>query len=153
MLWLAIGFILVGIVLGASGMKRAGRTLSGVAKSAWRPGTSMMALAALVGAVVAAMRSAWLPALLLTGVFVSLSLGSRIRPAAKPGPPPAPRSGMSLKDAASILGVPPDASADEVQNAYVRLMRVVHPDHGGATGLAVQLNAARDLMLERLRGQ
>jgi len=58
---------------------------------------------------------------------------------------------MTLQDAASILGVSPDATTEEIQAAYVRLMRVVHPDHGGATGLAMQLNAARDLMLEARR--
>lgn len=149
MLWLAIGFILLGIFLGASGMKRAGQTLRSVAKGAWRPGASMLALAAMVGAIVAAMREAWVPALLLAAVAFSLSLGARVRPPARPPPPPRP--GMGLPEAASILGVAPDASAEEIQNAYVRLMRLVHPDRGGATGLAVQLNTARDLMLEARR--
>jgi curved DNA-binding protein CbpA len=43
-----------------------------------------------------------------------------------------------------VLGVAPDADAEAVQAAYVRLMRRVHPDTGGAPGLAAQLNAARD---------
>ena len=154
MIWLAIGFILLGIFLGASGMRRAGRTVRNVARSAWRPGVSMLALVALVGSIVALMRQAWVPGLVLAAVFVFFSLSARARPQRPQSPPPMPpqpRGGMSLQDAASILGVAPDATTDEIQAAYVRLMRVVHPDHGGATGLAVQLNTARDLMLEARR--
>ena len=32
--------------------------------------------------------------------------------------------------------------------AYNRLMRMAHPDKGGTSGLAAQLNAARDRLLE-----
>jgi hypothetical protein len=152
MIWLAIGFILLGIFLGASGMKRAGRTLRNVAKSAWRPGVSMLALVALVGSIVALMRQAWVPGLILAAVFVFFSLSARKRPSLGAAPPPSPpKGGMTLQDAALTLGVAPDATTEEIQAAYVRLMRVVHPDHGGATGLAMQLNAARDLMLEARR--
>ena len=158
MIWLAIGFILLGIVLGASGMKRAGQTFRNVARSAWRPGVSMLALIALVGSVVALTREAWLPGLVLAAVFIFFSLSARIRlsPRQSPSPPPPPqppltKGGMTLQDAASILGVPQDASVDEIHAAYVRLMRVVHPDRGGATGLAMQLNTARDLMMEARR--
>ena len=110
----------------------------------------MLALAAMVGAIVTAMRQAWVPALLLATIAFTLSLGARVRPPVN-RPPPPPRPGMDLPEAASILGVAPDASVEDIQNAYVRLMRLVHPDRGGATGLAVQLNAARDIMLAARR--
>ena len=48
-------------------------------------------------------------------------------------------------------GVAPDASDEVVQAAYLRLIRRVHPDAGGAEGLAAQLNAARDTMARRGR--
>jgi len=48
---------------------------------------------------------------------------------------------MSLDDARRILGVGPDASKQEIQAAYTRLMRLAHPDKGGTVGLASQLNA------------
>jgi hypothetical protein len=54
------------------------------------------------------------------------------------------RDGMSLEEARSILGVGPQASAAEVRKAYTRLMRRAHPDQGGTSGLAAQVNAARD---------
>jgi DnaJ-class molecular chaperone len=41
------------------------------------------------------------------------------------------------------------AGPDEIQAAYVRLMRAVHPDAGGTSGLAAQLNAARDRLLAK----
>ena len=55
---------------------------------------------------------------------------------------------MSLVQARSILGVGPEATREEIQTAYLRLMQRVHPDKGGAAGLAAQLNAARDRLLK-----
>jgi DnaJ-class molecular chaperone len=56
---------------------------------------------------------------------------------------------MSLDEARRILGVEAAASRKDVQEAYTRLMRAVHPDKGGTAGLAAQLNAARDRLLKR----
>jgi len=56
---------------------------------------------------------------------------------------------MSAGEARSILGVGPDATAAEIEAAYKRLMRMAHPDKGGTSGLASQLNAARDRLLKR----
>jgi hypothetical protein len=55
--------------------------------------------------------------------------------------------GPSLSEARSILGVGPDATKAEIQAAYARLIRLAHPDKGGTAGLAAQLNAARDRLL------
>ena len=49
----------------------------------------------------------------------------------------------------TILGVGPDASREEIQAAYARLIRAVHPDAGGTSGLAARLNAARDTLLKK----
>ena len=54
---------------------------------------------------------------------------------------------MARADAASMLGVPETARREEVEAAYRRLMLRVHPDTGGAAGLAAQLNAAREVLL------
>jgi curved DNA-binding protein CbpA len=51
---------------------------------------------------------------------------------------------MSLDEARAILGVGPTATAPEIRAAYTRLMRRAHPDQGGTSGLAAQVNAARD---------
>ncbi len=54
---------------------------------------------------------------------------------------------MSLAQARSILGVGPAATAADIRAAYKRLMRRAHPDLGGTSGLAAQLNAARDRLI------
>jgi hypothetical protein len=54
---------------------------------------------------------------------------------------------MGLAEAASMLGVAEAADPETIEAAYRRLMFRVHPDRGGAAGLAAQLNAARAAML------
>ncbi len=56
---------------------------------------------------------------------------------------------VGLDEARSILGVGPDATEAEIREAHSRLMRVAHPDKGGTSGLAAQLNGARDRLLKR----
>jgi curved DNA-binding protein CbpA len=56
---------------------------------------------------------------------------------------------MGRAEARSMLGVGEDATAAQIEAAYKRLMLRVHPDHGGASGLAAQLNAARAVLLKR----
>ena len=56
---------------------------------------------------------------------------------------------MTRAEAARILGLGEDASEEEIQAAYRRLMRAAHPDQGGSAWLAARLNAARDYLLGR----
>lgn len=113
----------------------------------WRFLSAAGAIAALVAAAVLVIREAWIPAALLLGLAVTLMGSARLN-VRRGSPSPTPsREPMSREDARSILGVGPRATPDEIQAAYTRLMRLAHPDKGGTTGLASQLNAARDRLL------
>ncbi len=60
-----------------------------------------------------------------------------------------PAGGAITRDEAwEILGLAPGATPDEIKAAHRRLMRQVHPDHGGSTWLAARINQARDLLLD-----
>ena len=56
---------------------------------------------------------------------------------------------MTRDDAFRILGLSPDAGEDEIRAAHHRLIKVLHPDQGGSSLLAAQVNRARDLLLGR----
>ncbi|MDD3838185.1 MAG: molecular chaperone DnaJ, partial [Phenylobacterium sp.] len=43
----------------------------------------------------------------------------------------------------------PEATPAEILAAHKRLMGMAHPDKGGTSGLAAQLNAARDRLLRK----
>jgi DnaJ homolog subfamily C member 19 len=57
---------------------------------------------------------------------------------------------MSRADALDILGLDPQPSRDEILAAHRRLIQKLHPDRGGTTYLAAQLNAAKERLLADL---
>ena len=54
---------------------------------------------------------------------------------------------MTPERARQLLDVGPRATAEEVRAAHRRLAARVHPDAGGSTHLAAEINAARDVLL------
>lgn len=56
---------------------------------------------------------------------------------------------MSKAEALEILGLTANATNDEIESAYKRLMKNNHPDTGGSKYFAVKLNQAREVLLGR----
>ena len=63
------------------------------------------------------------------------------------GRPAAGNGRMTADEARQILGVGPQATADEIETAYRAAMKRNHPDAGGSSWVAAKINEARSLLL------
>jgi hypothetical protein len=138
--YLALGLLALAIFLM---LTRGRRPL--LKRREWRIASAAASLAAFTGAAYAGVRAEWPITVVLVVMGLWLASSARLPPG---GSRPAPAtSRMSAEEARRILGVGPEATRQEIQAAYTRLMRMAHPDAGGTAGLAAQLNAARDRLL------
>lgn len=110
-----------------------------------RYATFTVAALALAAAAWDAARGGWIGGSILATAALWLATSAG-RPLVRRG-----AQGMGVAEAASTLGVAENADAQTIEAAYRRLMFRVHPDRGGAAGLAAQLNAARAAMLAARR--
>jgi hypothetical protein len=76
------------------------------------------------------------------------------RPGAQANPFSPPASGvpnprvMSRPQALEVLNLKEGASREEILNSYRELIKKVHPDRGGSTYLASEVNRAKDVLLQ-----
>ncbi len=68
---------------------------------------------------------------------------------ARGGPPPPSGPDVTVEEAYAILGLAPGADEEAIREAHHRLMKQLHPDHGGTDYLAAKINRARDVLLHR----
>lgn len=141
-------YVLVGVAIFIALVWAGRRARPFLIKRELRIVSSVVGLAAIAGGAFAAIRGAWLPGALTAAVGLALAFSGRTgfggeatRPVSSDDP--------AITEARDILGVSPSATREEIQAAYARLIRTVHPDAGGTSGLAARLNAARDTLLKR----
>lgn len=139
MLYLALGAAALALFLAV------GRGKPVLKRREWRFLSGAFAVAAFSAAAWLSVTGRWGSGIVL--LVVGLWLAVSTRRTGAPGPSAA-RGRMSAEEARAILGVSAEAGPEEIQAAYMRLMRSVHPDKGGTSGLAAQLNAARDRLLK-----
>lgn len=137
LIWLIVG----GIALWA--LVRLGRQTEGPGRGQWRVSATLIAAACLGGGALALARGSWMIGGALIAVGLYFALSSRIRAVVRSVDP-----GMSAREARDTLGVPADATTEQINAAWKRLMARAHPDQGGTQGLAARLNAARDRLLK-----
>jgi hypothetical protein len=143
MVLLIIGGALVALLVWAGWGKRV------LTRGEWRVGSGLLGISAVVGGSLVAARGGYEKGLAIMAVGGVLAAAARTRRGPRPIPKPKAPAGLSDSDARALLGVEEGASVQEVQAAHARLMKVAHPDRGGTSGLAAQLNAARDRLIRK----
>ena len=137
LIWLGLAALTVWALV------RLGRQSEGPRRGQWRIAATMIATAMLGGGMLALSRGSWWIGGGLVAAGLYLVVSSRVRSV------PMRLASMSPSEARSILGVSAEATEQDIQTAWRRVMGRAHPDQGGTQGLAERVNAARDTLLKR----
>jgi hypothetical protein len=125
-----------------------GRGKTVLTRGEWRAGAGLLAIGTLSAAAILTVRGnveEALALLVVGGLLLFAARTTRRKVVLRPFT----GRRLTAAEARSILGVEPSASDEDIRKAYARLIRRAHPDSGGTDGLAAQLNAARDRLLNR----
>jgi hypothetical protein len=114
----------------------------------WRVASAVVAVLAFAGAALLSLRGDWPVAIVLLVIGLWTAASARHPRAARAQTAPVETATISISEAYAILDLKPGCTREDVQAAYQRLMKLVHPDRGGGAGLAAKLNAARDRLLK-----
>lgn len=60
---------------------------------------------------------------------------------------------MSEEEALEVLGLQPGAQESEINEAHRRMVRQVHPDHGGSSYLTIKVNQAKYTLLQAIKAR
>ena len=115
-----------------------------LARPEWRIASGTLSVLGLIAGGMMAVTGKVVPGAILAGAGLVLAMTAR-----RGALPPPTLDNADLAEAREILGVAANATREEIQAAYGRLIRAVHPDAGGTSGLAARLNAARDRLLKK----
>lgn len=138
----ALALVLLGVLIGARGMRRLAASVTGP----WKPGVTLLGLLAAFGALATVARGAWVEAAALAFLAAGcLGVARRRGPRPAIQQPPT----MDRSEAAALLGVPPDATPAQADAAFRRLILKLHPDQGGTPGLSAKLLEARRVLAGR----
>lgn len=146
MIALALGLGALGLLLWAAQRFSAAEVSSIKALGAWVAalgGLSLVALLMFSGRGATALAGFLLAGPLVWNWWKEAQGLQRGRPSGMP--PPSARLGRA--EALEVLGLQDPVSDSDVRAAWVRLMRVAHPDGGGTDWLAARVNQARDVLL------
>ncbi|GAA0393146.1 molecular chaperone DnaJ [Brevundimonas terrae] len=142
--------LLIGLGLAAVAiwvLVRLGKQTEKARRGHWRISATLLGGTCFAGAVLCVAKGSYILAAALAAAGLYLVMQSRIRSVASPKPAASTGPLMSKAEARAILGVRENASRDDIQTAWKRLMARTHPDQGGSEGLAARVNAARDRLL------
>lgn len=141
-------YVLIGVAIFIALVWAGRRARPLLIKREMRIVAAVLGVTAVAAGAFAGLRGAWIPGAFVSVLGLALAFSGRTG-FVKSDQPPASGDDPAVAEARDILGVGPGATVAEIQAAYARLIRAVHPDAGGSTGLAARLNAARDTLLKR----
>ncbi len=153
-MWLVIAIAAFLLLVFVGRQVRQGKLKSGPWFRQFRTLRSLLGLAALVLAITLMMRGDIWPAVGALALSLALTGSVRMQAHFRAGPQ-APQTAAAYTSeeiqAYQTLDLSIGSDKKAVKEAWKRLMKSAHPDHGGDVKRASALNAARDLLLRRRR--